>query len=125
MFGMTVMKNQQDKLVPMRIQNSWQVCIDYRRLNQETRKDHFPLPFIHQVLKKLLGKSHYCFLDGFSRYMQIHIAPEDQHRPPSLAHLCMKVFMDEFTVYADSFNACLQNQSKVLTRCIDTNLVLN
>ncbi|RDX94146.1 hypothetical protein CR513_23502, partial [Mucuna pruriens] len=55
--GMTVMKNQ-----------------------QATRKDHFPLPFIDQVLEKLSGKSHYCFLDGFSSYMQIHIAPEDQYK---------------------------------------------
>ncbi|RDY00802.1 hypothetical protein CR513_15955, partial [Mucuna pruriens] len=56
------------------------VCIDYCKLNQATRKDHFPLPFIDQVLEKIAGKSHYCFLDGFSRYMQIHIAPEDQHK---------------------------------------------
>ncbi|RDX61847.1 hypothetical protein CR513_59884, partial [Mucuna pruriens] len=69
--GMTVMKNQQDEL---------RVCIDYRGLNQATRKDHFPLPFINQVLKKLSRKSHYCFLDGFSGYMQIHIAPKDQHK---------------------------------------------
>ncbi|RDX75992.1 hypothetical protein CR513_44075, partial [Mucuna pruriens] len=77
-FGMTVMKNQHDELVPMRIQNR-RVCIDYR-LNQATHKDHFPLPFIDQVLEKLSGKSHYCFLDGFPGYMQIHIAPEDQHK---------------------------------------------
>ncbi|RDX78312.1 hypothetical protein CR513_41432, partial [Mucuna pruriens] len=49
--GMTVMKNQHDELVPMRTQNSWQVYIDYRKLNQVTCKDHFPLPFIDQVLK--------------------------------------------------------------------------
>ncbi|RDX83742.1 hypothetical protein CR513_35313, partial [Mucuna pruriens] len=67
---MTVAKNQHDELVPTRIQNSWRA----------TRKDHFPLPFIDQVLEKLIGKSHYCFLDGFSGYMQIHIAPEDQHK---------------------------------------------
>ncbi|RDX99124.1 Retrovirus-related Pol polyprotein, partial [Mucuna pruriens] len=64
--GMTVMKNQQDELVLMRIQNSWRVCIDYKRLNQATHKDHFPLPFIDQMLEKLAGKSHYFFLDGFS-----------------------------------------------------------
>ncbi|RDY00192.1 Retrovirus-related Pol polyprotein, partial [Mucuna pruriens] len=155
---MTVMKNQQDELVPTRIQNSWRVCIDYRRLNQATRKDHFPLPFIDQMLEKLAGKSHYCFLDGFSGYMQIHIAPEDQHKTtftcpfgtfaytrmpfglcnaPStfqrcmmsifsdLLQDCMEVFMDDFTVYADSFEACLNNLSKVLKRCIDTSLVLN
>ncbi|RDX86424.1 Retrovirus-related Pol polyprotein from transposon 17.6, partial [Mucuna pruriens] len=155
---MTVMKNQQDELVLMQIQNSWRVCIDYRRLNQETRKDHFPLPFIDQVLEKLAGKSHYYFLDGFFGYMQIHITPEDQHKtiftypfgtfaytrmpfglcnaPSTFQHCmtsifsnllqeCMKVFMDDFTVYADSFDACLENLSKVLKRCIDTNLVLN
>ncbi|RDX93512.1 hypothetical protein CR513_24219, partial [Mucuna pruriens] len=78
--GMTITKNQHDELVPTRIQNSWLVCIDYRRLNQATHKDHFPLPFIDQVLEKLSRKSHYCFLDGFLGYMQIHIAPEDQHK---------------------------------------------
>ncbi|RDY12472.1 hypothetical protein CR513_02730, partial [Mucuna pruriens] len=60
--------------------NSWRVCIDYKRLNQATHKDHFPLPFIDQVLGKLSRKSHYCFLDGFSGYVQIHIALEDQHK---------------------------------------------
>ncbi|RDX97294.1 Retrovirus-related Pol polyprotein, partial [Mucuna pruriens] len=70
----------QDELVPTRIQNSWRVYIDYRRLNQTTRKDNFPLHFIDQILEKLVGKSHYCFLDGFLGYMQIHIAREDQHK---------------------------------------------
>ena len=78
--GITVVRNQDNELVPTRVANSWRVCIDFRRLNQATRKDHFPLPFIDQVLERLAGKSHYCFLDGFSGYMQIHIAPEDQHK---------------------------------------------
>ena len=62
------------------MQNNWRVCIDYRRLNQDTRKDHFPLPFIDQMLERLAGKTHYCFLDGFSGYFHICIAPEDQHK---------------------------------------------
>ncbi|RDY01778.1 Retrovirus-related Pol polyprotein, partial [Mucuna pruriens] len=151
-FGMIVMKNQHNELVPMRIHNNWRVCIDYRRLNQATRKDHFPLPFIDQFLEKLVGKSHYYFLDGFSRYMQIHIKttftcpfgtfaytrmPFGLYNASStfercmtsifsdLLQECMEVFMDDFTMYADSFDACLENLSKVLTRCIDTNLVLN
>ncbi|RDX72690.1 Retrovirus-related Pol polyprotein, partial [Mucuna pruriens] len=136
---MTVRKNQQDELVPMRIQNIWRVCIDYKRLNQATHKDHFPLPFIDQVLEKLARISHYCFLDGFSGYMQIHIALEDQHKTTftcpfgtfvythMLFGLCnaSSTFMDDFTVYADSFEACLSNLSKVLKRCVDTNLMLN
>ncbi|RDX60412.1 hypothetical protein CR513_61448, partial [Mucuna pruriens] len=76
---------QQRRLNPtildmVRKENSWRVRIDYKKLNQVTRKDHFPLPFIDQFLEKLAGKSNYCFLDGFSRYMQIHIVPEDQHK---------------------------------------------
>ncbi|CAL9020201.1 unnamed protein product, partial [Prunus brigantina] len=49
-------------------------------LNNETRKDHFPLPFIDQMLERLASHSHYCFLDGYSGYNQIAIAPEDQEK---------------------------------------------
>ncbi|XP_061352702.1 uncharacterized protein LOC133297550 [Gastrolobium bilobum] len=78
--GVTVIANQNNELITTRAQNSWRVCIDYRRLNQATRKDHYPLPFIDQMLERLAGKSHYCFLDGYSGYFQIHIAPEDQEK---------------------------------------------
>ena len=77
--GLTVIKNEKDdELIPTRVQNSWRVCIDYMRLKQVTRKNHFPLPFINQMLEHLAGKSHYCFLDGFFGYLQIRIAPKDQ-----------------------------------------------
>jgi len=66
--GIAVVKNEKIELIPTRIQNSWRVCIDYRRVNQATRKDHFPLPFMDQMLDRLTSKSHYCFLDGFSGY---------------------------------------------------------
>ena len=75
--GITVVRNQDNELIPTRVANSWRVCIDYKRLNQTNHKDHFPFPFIGQVLERLAGKSHYCFLDGFLGYMQIHIALED------------------------------------------------
>ncbi|RDX82428.1 Retrovirus-related Pol polyprotein, partial [Mucuna pruriens] len=147
---MMVIKNWQDEMVAAMIQNSWHVCIDYRKLNQATRKDHFLLLFIDQVLEKLAG--------GFSSYKKIHIAPVDQHKTTftcpfrmfsyrrmsfglynasstfercmisifaDLLEDCMEVFMDDFIVYVESFEACLDNLSKVLCRCIDSNLVLN
>ncbi|KAL4273752.1 hypothetical protein GQ457_13G015170 [Hibiscus cannabinus] len=58
----------------------WRICMDYRKLNKATKKDHFPLPFIDQMLDRLAGKEFYCLLDGYSRYNQIAIAPEDQEK---------------------------------------------
>ena len=58
----------------------WRVCIDYRKLNTATKKDHFPLPFIDQMLDRLAGQHHFCFLDGYSGYNQIAIASEDQEK---------------------------------------------
>jgi hypothetical protein len=66
--GITVVKNEDEELIPTRITTSWRVCIDYRRLNKVTKKDHFPLPFIDQMLERLAGHSYYCFLDGYNGY---------------------------------------------------------
>ncbi|XP_048618045.1 uncharacterized protein LOC125589738 [Brassica napus] len=56
------------------------MCIDYRKLNSATRKDHFPLPFIDQMLERLANHPYYCFLDGYSGFFQIPIHPEDQEK---------------------------------------------
>lgn len=58
----TIVKNQNDELVPTHVQNGWWVCIDFRKLNAVTRKGHFILPFIDRILERLVGHSHYCFL---------------------------------------------------------------
>jgi hypothetical protein len=55
----------------------WRIFVDYWELNKATRKDHFPLPFIDQVLDVLAMNQYFLFLDGFSGYNQIHISPED------------------------------------------------
>jgi len=47
--------------------------MDYRKLNAATKKDHFPLPFIDQMLDRLAGNEFFCFLDGYSGYNQIMI----------------------------------------------------
>ncbi|KAL4284741.1 hypothetical protein GQ457_16G018120 [Hibiscus cannabinus] len=78
--GMTVISNEKNELIPTRTVTGWRVCMDYRKLNKATRKDHFPLPFIDQMLDRLAGKQFYCFLDGYSGYNQIAIAPEDQSK---------------------------------------------
>eukprot|EP00253_Pinus_taeda_P028534 PITA_28534 len=58
----------------------WRICVDYKELNKATQKDHFPLPFINQVLDTYAGKKFFYFLDGFSGYNQIQITPEDQDK---------------------------------------------
>ncbi|KAL5555647.1 hypothetical protein UlMin_037883 [Ulmus minor] len=84
--------------------------------------DHFPLPFIDQMLERLSGHDYYCFLDGYSGYNQIPLAPEDQEKT---TFTCPYVFMDDFSVFGSSFDNCLANLALVLQRCVDTNLVLN
>ena len=72
--GMTVVPNEKNELIPTRTVTGWRVCIDYRRLNDATRKDHFPLPFIDQMLERSAGHMFYCFLDGLLGSFQILIA---------------------------------------------------
>nr|GEW39526.1 reverse transcriptase domain-containing protein [Tanacetum cinerariifolium] len=78
--GFTVVENEDNELIPTRLVTRWRVCIDYRKLNEATRKDHFPLPFMDQMLERLAGNQYYCFLDGFSGYFQISIDPKDQEK---------------------------------------------
>ena len=78
--GFIMIRNEKNELIPIRTVTGWRVCIDYRKLNNAPRKDHYPLPFIDQMLDKLAGHSHYCFLDGYSGYNQIAIASKDQEK---------------------------------------------
>ncbi|KAH9792872.1 hypothetical protein KPL71_004324 [Citrus sinensis] len=156
--GVAVVTNADNELIPTRVTTGWRVCIDYRKLNSVTRNDHFPLPFIDQMLDRLAGHEFYCFLDGYSGYNQIPIAPKDQEKTtftcpfgtfayrrmpfglcnaPATFQRCMlsifsnmverflEVFMDDFSVFGDSFDQCLHHLTLVLQRCIEKNLVLN
>ncbi|GJY31454.1 reverse transcriptase domain-containing protein [Tanacetum coccineum] len=156
--GITVVANEKNELIPTRFVTGWRVCIDYRKLNEVTRKEQFPLPFMDQMLERLAENEFYCFLDGFLGYFQIPIDPQDQEKTTftcpyrtfayrrMLFGLCndpgtfqrsmmaifhdmiektMEVFMDDFSVFGDSFDSCLSNLEKMLKRCEDTNLVLN
>ena len=76
----TVVANEHNELIPTRVTTGWRVCIDYRKLNASTRKDHSPLSFVDQILKRVARHEFYCFLDGYSGYNQIEIALEDQEK---------------------------------------------
>nr|GFC48691.1 reverse transcriptase domain-containing protein [Tanacetum cinerariifolium] len=78
--AMTVIKNDENELVPTLLVTGWRFCIDYRKLNKATRKDHFLIPFKDQMLERLAGNEYYYFLDGFSGYFQIPIDPKDQEK---------------------------------------------
>nr|GEY45320.1 reverse transcriptase domain-containing protein [Tanacetum cinerariifolium] len=105
--GFTVVENEENELIPTRLVMGWCVCIDYRKLNDATRKDHFPLSFMDQMLERLTGNEYYCFLDGFSGYFQIPIDPQDQQKTT-------------FTYLYGTFS-----YHKMLKLCEDTNLCLN
>nr|GEV71050.1 reverse transcriptase domain-containing protein [Tanacetum cinerariifolium] len=145
--GFTVVENEENKLILTRLVTGWHVCIDYCKLNEATRKDHFPLSFMDQMPERLAGNQYYCFLDGFSGYFQIPIVPKDQekttftcpyetfayHRMPfglcnapgtflrcmmaifhDMIEKTIEVFMDDFSVFENSFQSCLSHLEKML-----------
>jgi Reverse transcriptase (RNA-dependent DNA polymerase) len=65
-------------MIATRLVTGWRMCIDYRKLNIGTRKDHFTLPFIDQLLERLAKHNYFCYLDGYNGFFQIPIHPEDQ-----------------------------------------------
>ena len=75
-----MIRNKKNELISTKTVTRWRVCIDYIKLNTATIKDHYPLPFIDQMLDMLARHSHYRFLDGYSGYNQIAIALEDQEK---------------------------------------------
>ena len=138
--GVTTVLNKKGEEMPTQLTTGWRVCIDYRRLNEVTRKDNFPLPFMDQLLERVSGHPFYCFLDGYSGYFQIEIAANDQdkttftcpfgtyayRRMPfglcnalttfqccmlsifsDMVERIMEVYMNDTTVYGESFDECL------------------
>jgi hypothetical protein len=78
--GMTVVPNDKNELIAQRLPTRWMMCIDYRKLTKATKKDHFPLPLIDEMLERLANHSFLCFLDGYSEYHQIPIHPDNQNK---------------------------------------------
>src|SRR4051812_49223268 len=78
--GMTVVPNDKNELIPQRTIIGYRMCIDFRKLNKATRKDHYPLPFIDQMLERLSEHTHFFYLDGYSGFSQIHVNTADQEK---------------------------------------------
>nr|GEZ86351.1 reverse transcriptase domain-containing protein [Tanacetum cinerariifolium] len=147
--GFTMVENKENELIPTRLVTGWRVCIDYRKLNEATQKDHFPS---HSWIR-CSREEYYCFLDGFSGYFQIPINPRDQEKTtftcpygtfayrrmpfglcnaPGTFQRCMlaifydmvektmEVFMDDFSVFGNSFEICLSHLNKMLQRIVHT-----
>nr|GEY29372.1 DNA-directed DNA polymerase [Tanacetum cinerariifolium] len=125
--GFTVVENEENELILTRLVTGWRVCIDYRKLNEATRKDHFPLPSMDQMLERLARN------ETFS-YRRMHFglcnAPSTFQRCMmaifhDMIEKTMKVSMDDFSVFGNSFQTCLSHLEKMLKQCEDTNLCLN
>ncbi|GJS47769.1 reverse transcriptase domain-containing protein [Tanacetum coccineum] len=122
--GITIVANEENEFIPTRLVTGWRVCIDYRKVNEATRKDHFPLPFMDQMLERLVANEFYCFLDGFSGYFQIPIDPQDQEKTTftypygTFTYRRMPFGLCNAPVFGDSFDSCLSNLEKMLKRCV-------
>nr|GEW62494.1 reverse transcriptase domain-containing protein [Tanacetum cinerariifolium] len=117
--GFTIVKNKENELIPTRLVTRWRVCIDYQKLNEATRKDHFPLPFMDQMLKRLAGNEFYCFLDGSSgifKFPLTLVIKRRQRSPVPTEQKTMEVFVDDFSVFENSFENCLSCLDKMLQR---------
>nr|GEZ65268.1 DNA-directed DNA polymerase [Tanacetum cinerariifolium] len=121
----TLVENEDNELILTRLVIGWRVCIDYCKLNEATRKDHFPLPFMDQMLKRLAGNQYYCFLDGFSRYFQILIDPKDQEKTTFTCPYEMFAYRRMPFGLCNAPGTCLSHLERMLKRCEDTNLCLN
>ncbi|KAK1667638.1 hypothetical protein QYE76_055797 [Lolium multiflorum] len=131
--GKTVVPNDNDELIPQRVVVGYRMCINYRKVNKVTKKDHYPLPFIDQMLERLSKNTHFCFLDGYSGFSQIVVRAKDQEKT---------TFTCPYGTYAyrrmpfglcnapATFQRCMSAIfhgfcEKIVERCEETNLVLN
>ena len=78
--GITIVPYDKNELIPQRNVIGYRMCIDFRKLDKATRKDHYPLTFIDQMLERLSKNTQFCYLDGYSGFSQIHVNTADQEK---------------------------------------------
>jgi hypothetical protein len=129
--GVTVITNEKNELILTRTITGWCMCIDYRKLNSMTRKDHFPLPFMDRILERVAGHEFYCFLDGYSGYNQIEIAFEIFDYwgidfigpfPPSFGFVYMLVAVDYVSKWIEAISS-RNNDHKTVIKFLKENIL--
>nr|GEZ21912.1 reverse transcriptase domain-containing protein [Tanacetum cinerariifolium] len=122
--GFTVVENEENELIPTRLVTRWRVCIGYRKLNKVTRKDHFPLPFMDQMLERLVGNEYNCFLDGFFRYFQIPmtlVIRRRQRSPVLTEHLPIDACLSACAMHQAHFKGDFSKISRPMTHLLEKN----
>ncbi|GKD39172.1 reverse transcriptase domain-containing protein [Tanacetum coccineum] len=112
--GTTVVTNENDELVSTRTITGWRVCIDYHKLDEATVQDHFPLLCMDQM------RMPFGLCNAPARFQRCMLAIFHDMIEESV-----EVFMDDFSIFGNSFDKCLTNLDKMLQRCKDAHLVLN
>ncbi|GJW37409.1 reverse transcriptase domain-containing protein [Tanacetum coccineum] len=124
-IGIKLFANEENELIPTRLVTGWRVCIDYRKLNEATRKYHFPLPFMDQMLERLAGNEFYCFLDGFSGanefWDRVKLRDLYQNKAPLLTTSFVNVFALEPSSEASSsgdieYGDVLKNKARLVAK---------
>nr|GEZ07387.1 reverse transcriptase domain-containing protein [Tanacetum cinerariifolium] len=102
--GFIVVENKENELIPTRLVTGWRVCIDYQKLNDITRKDHFPVPFMDQMLEILAGNEYYCFLDDLQdQEKTTFMCPYGTYLPSYAFWLITSCFPDFANYHAENF----------------------
>nr|GEV42301.1 reverse transcriptase domain-containing protein [Tanacetum cinerariifolium] len=105
--GFAVVENEENELILTHLVMGWHVCIDYRKLDEATHKDHFPLAFMDQMLEGLAGKQYYRFLDGTFQRCMMAIFHD-------MIEKTMEVFMDDFLIFENSFQSYLSYLENIM-----------
>ncbi|GJR40295.1 reverse transcriptase domain-containing protein [Tanacetum coccineum] len=117
--GITVVANEENELILTRLVTGWRVCIDYRKVFPNTNRSPRPGEnYFHMPVWNFRMPFGLCNAPGTFQRCMMAIFHD-------MIEKTMEVFMDDFSVFGDSFDSCLSNLEKMLKRCEDTNLVLN
>src|SRR6187200_969939 len=106
---MTVVPNDKDELIPQRIVTGYRMVIDFCKLNKATKKDHYPLPFIDQMLERLSKHTHFCFLELFWVFSNTCVKKGIKKRSllllpsvPMLIDICLLVYVMHLLPFKDA-----------------------